>query len=55
MPIFTFWLFLGGHYDEKIQKSPLFQRLWGENGHNSINIRAGTLKLRAFDRKQNFG
>ena len=50
--IFTFWLFLGGggggvwgggggggggHFDEKIQKISLFQRLWGESDHNSIN------------------
>ena len=55
--IFTFWLFLGGggggHFDEK-KKSP-FQRLWGENGHKSNNIRASALKLLAFDKEQKFG
>ena len=29
----------GGHFDEKIQKNSLFQRLWGENDHNSITIK----------------
>ena len=53
--IFTFWLFLGGgHVDDKIPKKSLFQKLWGENGHNSINIRASALKLLAFDREQTF-
>ena len=27
------------------KKKSLFQRLWGENGHNSINITASALKL----------
>ena len=53
--IFTFWLFLAGHFDEKIQLNSIFQRSWGENGHNSINMRASPLKLLAFDREQNFG
>ena len=42
----------GGHFDEK---KITFQRLWGENGHNSINIRASALKSLAFDREPNFG
>ena len=44
----------GCHFDEKNPKKSLFPRLWGENGHNSINIRAIALKLNAFDREQNF-
>ena len=40
----------GGH-----SKKSLFQRLWRENGHNSINSRASALKLHSFDREQNFG
>ena len=28
----------GGHFDKKYFKKSLFQRLWGEYGHNSFNI-----------------
>ena len=55
MSIFTLGLFLGGNFDEKIKQKSRFQRLWGENGHNSIDIRASALKLLAFDREPNFG
>ena len=37
------------------KKKSLLQRLWGENGYNSINIRASALKLLSFEREQNFG
>ena len=52
--IFTFWLYLGGHFDEKNNKTIIFYRLRGENGHNSINIEVSALKLLAFDREPNF-
>ena len=53
---FTFWLFLGGGGGSLWRKKKsLFQRLWGEKGHNSIDIRDSALKLLAFDREQNFG
>ena len=32
---------------KKSKKKSLFQRLWGENGHNSIDIRACAQKNRA--------
>ena len=51
MRIFTFWLFLGGHFDEK---KSFFKRLLWENGHNSINIKISALKLLAFAREPNF-
>ena len=52
--IFTFWLFLGGSLCRKNAKKSFFERLWGENGHNSINIKPRALKLLAFDRELNF-
>ena len=44
----------GGHFAEKTKKKSFFERLWGENGHNSINIKPRALKLLAFDRELNF-
>ena len=32
------------HFDEKMLKKSLFRRLWGENGHNSINIKDSALE-----------
>ena len=44
------------HFDEKkFKKKSFFERLWGENGHNSLNIKVSALKLLAFDREPNFG
>ena len=37
------------------KKKSFFERLWGENGHNSINIKVSALKSLAFDREPNFG
>ena len=41
----------GGHFDEK----KFFFWLWGENSHNSIDIKASALQLLAFDREPNIG
>ena len=45
----------GGILTKKIPQKSLFPRLWGENGHNSINDRASALKLLSFDKEENFG
>ena len=39
----------------KFKKKSFFERFWGENGHNSINIKVSALKSLAFDREPNFG
>ena len=37
------------------KKKSFFERWWGENGHNSLNIRVSALKSLALDRESNFG
>ena len=52
--IFTFWLFLGGHFDEKIQKNHFFKGCGEKMAITRLKIGLAPSKLLSFDREQNF-